>query len=81
MRMTYLVHIVAGCLVVLSGYIALYATKGATLHRRSGMLFFDLMWLPMAVFELVLGPWLLVKGVNTDRGATSEPRPTIRATR
>ena len=39
MRMTYLVHIVAGCVVVLSGYIALYATKGARLHRRSGMLF------------------------------------------
>ena len=39
MRMTYVIHIVAGCLVVLAGYIALYATKGATLHRRSGMIF------------------------------------------
>jgi len=26
---------------------------------------FGLMWLPMAVFELVLGPWLLIKGVAT----------------
>ncbi|MFN2565242.1 MAG: DUF4386 domain-containing protein [Gemmatimonadaceae bacterium] len=26
---------------------------------------FGLMWLPMAVFELVLGPWLIIKGVAT----------------
>jgi len=37
--MTYLVHILAGILVVLSGYVALYATKGATLHRKAGMVF------------------------------------------
>lgn len=41
---------------------------------------FDIMWLPMAVFELVLGPWLLIKGVNTDRDALSGPRPIIGAT-
>ena len=33
------VHIVAGGLALLFGYVALYATKGATLHRRSGILF------------------------------------------
>ena len=33
------VHILAGGLALVFGYIALYATKGATLHRRSGMLF------------------------------------------
>jgi uncharacterized membrane protein len=32
-------HIVAGVLALGFGYVALYATKGATLHRRSGMLF------------------------------------------
>jgi uncharacterized membrane protein len=32
-------HIVAGVLALLFGYVALYASKGATLHRRSGMLF------------------------------------------
>jgi uncharacterized membrane protein len=37
--MTLLVHIVAGGLGLLSGYVALAATKGASLHRRSGMLF------------------------------------------
>lgn len=37
--MIYAVHIVAGGLVLLSGYIALFAAKGATLHRRSGIVF------------------------------------------
>ena len=32
-------HILAGMLALVFGYVALYATKGATLHRRSGMLF------------------------------------------
>jgi hypothetical protein len=32
-------HILAGMLALVFGYIALYATKGATLHRRTGMLF------------------------------------------
>jgi len=39
MRITLLVHILAGGLGLLSGYVALYAAKGATLHRKSGMLF------------------------------------------
>jgi uncharacterized membrane protein len=33
------VHILAGALALLFGYVALYATKGATLHRKSGLLF------------------------------------------
>ena len=32
-------HILAGGLALLFGYVALYAAKGATLHRKSGMLF------------------------------------------
>ena len=32
-------HILAGVLALMFGYVALYATKGATLHRKSGMLF------------------------------------------
>jgi uncharacterized membrane protein len=39
MRMTLAIHILAGTLGLLAGYVALFATKGATLHRRSGMLF------------------------------------------
>ena len=33
------VHIAGGALALVFGYVALYATKGATLHRRSGTLF------------------------------------------
>ena len=32
-------HIVAGVLALVFGYVALYAKKGATLHRTSGILF------------------------------------------
>jgi uncharacterized membrane protein len=39
MRTILFVHILAGGLGLVSGYVALYATKGATLHRKSGMLF------------------------------------------
>jgi len=34
-----LLHIVAGLLGLVSGAVALYALKGARLHRQSGMLF------------------------------------------
>ncbi len=37
--MVYLVHIVAGTLALLSGYIALYSGKGERAHRRAGMVF------------------------------------------
>ena len=39
MRSTYVVHILAGSLGIASGFVALYATKGARLHRRVGMVF------------------------------------------
>jgi uncharacterized membrane protein len=39
MRMIYVVHIVAGALGLLAGYVALYSAKGAVLHRKSGILF------------------------------------------
>lgn len=53
MRMTYLLHILAGSLGLLFGYVALYATKGSTLHRRSGMLFVVVM-LTTAVAGMVM---------------------------
>ena len=49
MRVTLALHIIAGALGLLSGATALYAAKGALLHRRSGMLFVYAM-LTMAVF-------------------------------
>jgi uncharacterized membrane protein len=39
MRMTLAIHVIAGTLGLIAGYIALFAAKGATLHRRSGMVF------------------------------------------
>lgn len=33
------IHVIAGGLGLIAGYVALYAAKGATLHRRSGMVF------------------------------------------
>jgi hypothetical protein len=38
-RMTLVVHVLAGGLGLVSGFVALYAAKGARLHRKSGMLF------------------------------------------
>jgi len=52
-RLTYVVHIVGGILVVLSGYVALYSTKGAPLHRRAGRVFVYAM-LTTAIFGLVI---------------------------
>ena len=37
--MILLVHIIAGGLGLITGYVALSAAKGASLHRKSGMLF------------------------------------------
>lgn len=59
MRLTYLVHIVAGTLGLLTGYVALSAAKGGTLHRKSGMLFVYTM-LTMAFFGLTIA---LVRGI------------------
>jgi uncharacterized membrane protein len=53
MRIVLFFHILAGCLGLVSGFIALYAAKGASLHRRSGMLFVCVM-LPMAVTGLLI---------------------------
>lgn len=39
MGMILLPHILAGALGIVSGFVALYAAKGATVHRKSGMIF------------------------------------------
>jgi uncharacterized membrane protein len=51
--MTYAIHITAGTLGLLGGYVALYSPKGDTLHRRSGMLFVYTM-LVMAVAGMTI---------------------------
>ena len=44
----YTIHIAAGSLALLAGYVALFSAKGALVHRRSGVLFVAAM-LVMAV--------------------------------
>ena len=39
MGLTLAVHIIAGALGTVFGFVALYSAKGAWLHRKSGMLF------------------------------------------
>ena len=43
MKPIYLVHIIAGTLGLVAGFVALYVAKGARIHRRSGMVFVYLM--------------------------------------
>jgi hypothetical protein len=59
MRMTLIVHIVAGSLGLIAGFIALYAAKGATLHRRAGVAFVAAM-LTMSSAGLAMS---LIRGV------------------
>lgn len=53
MRMMLLGHILAGGLGLVSGYLALYAAKGAPLHRKSGMFFVSVM-LTMSVTGMLM---------------------------
>jgi uncharacterized membrane protein len=39
MQMVLLLHILAGSLALACGYVALYAAKGSTVHRKSGLAF------------------------------------------
>src|SRR6185436_10212699 len=48
-----IVHITAGSVALASGYVALFATKGASLHRRIGMVFVYAM-LTMCTMGLIL---------------------------
>lgn len=59
MKMTYIIHIAAGSVALIAGYIALYVSKGAPLHRRSGMVFVYAM-LTMGVFGALMAA---VRGV------------------
>lgn len=60
MRLTLLIHILAGALGLAFGYVALYSTKGATLHRRSGMLFV------YAMVTMCLGGFALAVATNNN---------------
>ena len=49
-------HIIGGTVAILSGFVALYAAKGARLHRRSGMVFVSAMLL-MALTGAAIAAW------------------------
>jgi hypothetical protein len=53
MRLTYLVHIIAGSVALGTGYVALFARKGANVHRTSGRVFVYAM-LVMATFGFII---------------------------
>lgn len=53
MRIDLLTHIAAGSTALLAGYVALYVTKGARIHRRAGMAFVASM-----LVMSVMGGWL-----------------------
>ena len=57
------VHIVAGGLAIILGFIALAASKGATLHRRSGLLFVYAM-LTMGISGSILALRLSLTNAN-----------------
>ena len=60
MRLTLLIHILAGALGLAFGYVALYSAKGATLHRKSGMLFV------YAMVTMCLGGFALAVATNNN---------------
>jgi hypothetical protein len=62
MPVAYGLHILAGTLGLIAGYVALYSAKGAVLHRRSGILFVYAMVF-MAVFGMTLA---VVRGKAPD---------------
>ena len=53
MRTTLFIHILAGTIGLIAGYIALFSTKGGTVHRKGGMLFVTTM-IAMCVCGLVI---------------------------
>lgn len=58
MRLDLAVHVLAGALGILSGFVALSTTKGATLHRKSGTLFVY----AMIVMALIGSTMAVVRG-------------------
>lgn len=53
LRLMLLVHVLAGAIGLITGYLALYAVKGSTLHRKSGIGFVYAM-VTMSVFASVI---------------------------
>lgn len=95
MRLDLVIHILAGAVGILAGYVALSTAKGATVHRKSGMVFvyamitMALMGSTMAVVRNVapganapiglLTAYLVITGLTTTRPPSAESRWRDRA--
>jgi hypothetical protein len=62
------VHIVAGALGILSGFVALYAAKGAPVHRKSGALFVYAMLTMSLVGATIALVWNVAPEANAPVG-------------
>jgi uncharacterized membrane protein len=68
-------HVTAGVMAILSGFVALYALKGATLHRRSGTVFVYAMLVmslsgAVAAIGRLVTAYLVITALNTVRPRT-----------
>jgi hypothetical protein len=68
MRLTYAVHIAAGTVGLASGYAALAVVKGATWHRRIGMVFVVSMLVMSLVGALIAATESVVPALNVPAG-------------
>ena len=69
MRMTTLaVHIIAGGLGIALGFVALYAAKGSTLHRKSGMVFVYAMLAMSVLGATIAAVWGVAPRSNVPAG-------------
>ena len=62
------VHIIAGAFALLFGYVALYAAKGAKLHRASGTLFVYTMVTMAMLGATIAGVWGPAASINIPAG-------------
>ena len=69
MRLTLLtVHILAGATGLMTGFVALFATKGALLHRRLGLAFVCAMTTMALVGSTIAIAWNRAPGANAPVG-------------
>ncbi len=90
MRLNYFLHILAGTVALLTGFVALYAAKGGAVHRKSGIAFVYAM-LAMCFFGALMAAvrqkapavnipaaaltaYLVITGLATVRAPAAWPR-------
>ncbi len=65
---TMAIHIIAGALGIILGFVALYAAKGGTLHRKSGMLFVYAMVVMSVLGAVMAAVWGVAPQSNVPAG-------------